>query len=427
MTAQVTLLNGLGVALASDSAVTFGGKVLNSSEKIFDLALPHKLAVMTSGRADFMGIPWEVILSAWSETLNRPFPKITEYRDSLMKFVRTILPDNAGLNDVEIDHLDSCLIGPGGVLEAARQAMNDFLVPHFQAILEAEDLHVFMGSEDWTPEFRERMTALLTEEVVSEVHTGLLNSVNQRVSRFPVPIDGVKETQARVWIDKYWANLSMTPYDYLESWPSVPGLDVVINEVWAKFILHFDYGSFTAVHFLGFGSMDLFPSGAGIYLSGVVDGVLLKKWEGEAESSGSPRYFFFGQSDAIRTITSGEDYLLIDAAVENTRKTLSDIWDRISDIKAEGLESTREFIKQSMEGETMADDMRRVGDESRRKPFYRAIEMAPILDLAEFAAQLVGVQAASAAMTQDNPTVGGPVDVAVITHRGGFQWIRHTK
>jgi predicted hotdog family 3-hydroxylacyl-ACP dehydratase len=65
------------------------------------------------------------------------------------------------------------------------------------------------------------------------------------------------------------------------------------------------------------------------------------------------------------------------------------------------------------------------GRSKRRDPFYKAIGMSPILDLAEFAAQLVGVQAAFAAMTQENPSVGGTVDVATISHRNGFEWIRH--
>lgn len=69
MTTQVVLMNGLGIALASDSAVTAGGKVLNTSEKVFEMPHPHKLAILSSGRANFMGHPWEVLLSAWADTL----------------------------------------------------------------------------------------------------------------------------------------------------------------------------------------------------------------------------------------------------------------------------------------------------------------------------------------------------------------------
>jgi hypothetical protein len=71
--------------------------------------------------------------------------------------------------------------------------------------------------------------------------------------------------------------------------------------------------------------------------------------------------------------------------------------------------------------QAVADESR----EKRQKPFERALEMSPVRDLADFAGTLVSVQAARAAFTQDNPTVGGPVDVAVITRHEGFQWLRH--
>jgi hypothetical protein len=201
----------------------------------------------------------------------------------------------------------------------------------------------------------------------------------------------------------------------------------MVSQLWSTFVVHADYEGETGLHLLGFGASDLFPSGAGVFMHGVVDGTLIRRFEGESPSQSAPRAFFFGQADEIRNITSGEDNLLINTAVETSKATLSDIYDRISEVMGDEFESTREFIKQSLETGNLEDEMRRAGDKERRQPFYRAIEMAPIVDLAEFAAQLVGVQAASAAMTQDNPSVGGPVDVAINTHRGGFEWIRHSK
>ena len=426
MTAQVALLNGLGVALASDSAVSYGGKVLNSSEKIFELHLPHKVAVLTSGRADFMGIPWEVVLSAWSQTLDRPFVTIADYRESLFKFVRTILPDDGSLTDSEKAYLRSSYWGPTGVFEATRSVLSDAVLPFYQSILGSEDLSDFMADEEWDSEFRDKMTSLLTEEVIEEVRVRLEGFAQSRADLFE-PVPGLKESLARVWVDKYWSEYSRSPYDDFSTWPRVPGLDEWVNDLWSHYIVNADYVGETGLHILGYGSEDLFPSGAGVFFHGVVNGVLLKRFEGVAPSISEPRAFFFGQSDAIRNITSGEDNLLINTAVQTSKRTLTDIYERIAEVEAEGIESTKEYIMQSLERESMADEMRRAGDEERGKPFNRAIEMAPILDLAEFAAQLVGVQAASAAMTQENPSVGGPVDVAVITHRSGFQWIRHAK
>lgn len=426
MTAQVALLNGLGVALASDSAVTYGAKVLNSSEKIFELHMPHKVAVLTSGRADFMGIPWEVVLSAWSQTLDRPLLSINDYRESLYKFIRTFLPDAGGLSEEEKAYLRSSYWGPRGAFEAIKGILGDVLIPHYEALLDAETLQLFMSNEVWTDEFRVQMTSLITAEALAQIQSRFEDKTRER-RQFYEPAPVIKESLARVWIDKYWLEYSRTPSEDLQAWPDIPELDSMVNDLWSTYVLHADYEGESWVNFLGFGSGDLFPSQAGVFMHGVLNGSLIKRFESESPSSSRSRPFFFGQSDAIRNITSGDDNLLIDTAVQTSEKTLSNIYERISDVMVDELESTKEYIKQSLEEGGLAAEMRRAGDTQRQQPFLRAIDMAPIADLAEFAAQLVGVQAASAAMTQDNPSVGGPVDVAIITHRKGFEWVRHTK
>jgi hypothetical protein len=156
-----------------------------------------------------------------------------------------------------------------------------------------------------------------------------------------------------------------------------------------------------------------------------VRGTLIKRWEGYSDSTGGTRNFFFGQDDAISALFRGEDLLLSNTASEANRESLSQIYDKLGESQDETILMTREYVKQSMESDSMKERIMNAGREERQEPFIKAIGMSPILDLAEFSAQLVGVQAAYAAMTQENPSVGGVVDVAIITHKNGFEWIRH--
>lgn len=428
MTTQVALLNGLGIAIASDSAVTSGGKVLNTSEKVFELPMPHKVAVLTSGRADFMGHPWEVVLSAWSATLDAPLASMISYRESLYKFMRTMLPTSASLSDYERSYLMGSYFGPGNVLDKVGQALGDALIPHFRDLLSSEDLEVFMSS-DWTEDFRTQMSSLVTIEMMKDVNVEFDRIIEERAENFREAPD-ISRSQAKVWIDKYWkafeGEASPTEFD-LKVWPRLPGVDEMIFDVHSAFVVHPDYAGESNINLFGFGANDMFPSAAGVYMHGVVSGNLIKRWEGDVEPSGEARAFFFGQSEALDSLTRGNDSLLINAAVANTQKTLTDIYDRLADLPSEEVQTTREYIMQSLEKPELADELKRIGSEEREKPFKRAIGMSPILDLAEFASQLVGLQAAYAAMTQDNPSVGGFVDVATITHRRGFEWIRHKR
>jgi hypothetical protein len=66
MTTEIAVLNRLGVALATDSAVTISGggtkKVFDSADKLFELSCIHRVAIMVNGNMDCFGVPWEIIV-----------------------------------------------------------------------------------------------------------------------------------------------------------------------------------------------------------------------------------------------------------------------------------------------------------------------------------------------------------------------------
>jgi hypothetical protein len=72
MTAEVGVMNRLGVALAADSAVSIGydaGKIWTSADKLFQLTHAAPVGVMIYGNADFVGIPWETIVKEYRRKL----------------------------------------------------------------------------------------------------------------------------------------------------------------------------------------------------------------------------------------------------------------------------------------------------------------------------------------------------------------------
>jgi hypothetical protein len=425
LTTQVVLMNGLGVALASDSAVTAGGKVMNTSEKVFELSSPHRVAVLSSGRAEFMGHPWEVLLSAWAGSLESPLATMEDYRESLYRFLRTILPSGAHLSGQELDYINEGYWGERNVYSSMQELLERVFVPFYEAVLSPEDLASFMTNGTWDEKFKARMTKALTKDILKQFDSEFESVKNARQSEY-VAAENVSNAQARVWVDRYWSWYELEPADAnFGSWPIIPTLNEKVKELQSVHLVHADYRGESNINLVGFGADDLFPSAAGVFFHGVIGGVVIKRFEGALTPSAEPRHVFFGQSDAITALTSGEDHLLTSTAVETAKKTLSDVYERLSDITDERAMMAREYLRESLETDNLADEMKRAGNERRLKPFTKAISMSPIIDLAEFAAQLVGVQAASAAMTQENPSVGGFVDVAVITHRRGFEWVRH--
>ena len=90
MTAIVAVLNKHAVAIAADSAVTMGDthKVVNSANKIFTLSKYHPVAIMTYSNAEFMGVPWDIIIKEYRRVLkDKSFNTVKEYAKDFIKFI----------------------------------------------------------------------------------------------------------------------------------------------------------------------------------------------------------------------------------------------------------------------------------------------------------------------------------------------------
>src|SRR5262249_30117043 len=92
MTAEIALMNRSAVALAADSAVTIetasGVKVYNSINKLFMLSKHHPVGIMIYGAADFMDVPWELIIKLYRERLDgRSFDTLSRYAQDFVQFV----------------------------------------------------------------------------------------------------------------------------------------------------------------------------------------------------------------------------------------------------------------------------------------------------------------------------------------------------
>lgn len=90
MTAEIAVMNKNGIALAADSAVTVAGrKVYNSANKLFTLSKHHPIGVLIYGSADMNGIPWELIIKEFREQLRKTeYDSIDEYGTHFQQFLR---------------------------------------------------------------------------------------------------------------------------------------------------------------------------------------------------------------------------------------------------------------------------------------------------------------------------------------------------
>ena len=92
MTAEIALLNTQAVALAADSAVTIQHetklKVRPTANKIFLLSKYSPIAVMIYDQAELVGVPWETLVKACREDLgSKSLSTVQEYANHLFRFI----------------------------------------------------------------------------------------------------------------------------------------------------------------------------------------------------------------------------------------------------------------------------------------------------------------------------------------------------
>nr|WP_315020169.1 hypothetical protein [uncultured Aminipila sp.] len=94
MTAQIGIFNKKAIALATDSAVTLMAgkrlKVFNTAEKLFELIPGVPIGIMIYNNAEFMSIPYEVLIKQYKKEVgNIRLNTLEEYNNSFLQFLRT--------------------------------------------------------------------------------------------------------------------------------------------------------------------------------------------------------------------------------------------------------------------------------------------------------------------------------------------------
>lgn len=95
MTCEVVVANKNGLALAADSAVTLGPqrKVYHSAEKLFRLSESEPVAIMTYGAAEMMGVPWDTIIKIYRKGLGaRRYDYVAQYAEDFLRFLESANP-----------------------------------------------------------------------------------------------------------------------------------------------------------------------------------------------------------------------------------------------------------------------------------------------------------------------------------------------
>ncbi len=209
-------------------------------------------------------------------------------------------------------------------------------------------------------------------------------------------------------------------------------LKKIVGSLFSKFPEGIEKGGISGAVIAGFGEKDIFPSLESFHLEGVVYNKLKykrhisQKIDFQTTASLIP----FAQSEMVAIFMEGVDPSYRDVEESYLSKIFSEYAVIIVDnIKGYTIEE-KEKLKRKLVGigkEILKDLGKKLGDyieETYSSPVTTVISMLPKDELAAMAESLVNLTSFKRKVTMESETVGGPIDVAVISKGDGFIWIK---
>ncbi len=422
MTSEIVLMNRQAVAMAADSAVTISGdrylKTYQSVDKLFPLVDGQPVAVMIYNNAEIMSTPWETVISLYREQARgRPLATISAYAEDFMEF----LSGNPDLFPAE--HQDTEFFKVVAVV--------------FTILAEEFDYQVQKFQQSKAGAVRDHLSAMF-EFVVGQLHADYQRCADDTprgdLACFP---GGMSEQVRRRYgneIDQLIGSLLgslKNEYSGLAFSEETKGR---LREI-AVFAVTKDafFEHYTGVVFAGFGAREKFPSMRSYLTSSVILGILKRKRDRQADISADsgPVFQPFAQDRMIRTFLTGMDQHLRMFIYGETLKLSSGLVTDVVSSTPNLTDAQRNTIYQNYSQNNLRHALheffRSVDNYQyavHTRPILRAINSLPKKELGETAASLIKLNSFQQKVMNSIETVGGPIDVAVITRNGGLEWKR---
>lgn len=208
--------------------------------------------------------------------------------------------------------------------------------------------------------------------------------------------------------------------------------DVFVDALFGIMMADFSpYLNYTGLVFWGYGETDLFPSYYEYHVDLAFDNHLKHVLTSEYEVSNNCNACVapFAQTDVANTVVRGVDPSLRTTIIDGLRGRFdnfrNDIVDELAKVSApQQLIDVLNGIDIDDKVKPIIDDFDKYISDHYTDKLLETVAMLSKEDLADMAESLVKMTCLKRHVTTDEETVGGPVDVAVITKGDGFIWIK---
>jgi len=409
MTAEIAVANSSGVALAADSAVTISGplgeKIYNTVNKLFRPTDIAPVGAMVFNAAIYGAVPWETLFKSYRERYgNQQFSTLEEHASDF------------------IDYLSEIPQSVDGQFAIVHELMYAYSVL-------ANQLNNWAKTEFENGECKEIAANQVAKKLVSLAETLLEHQKKATLfegltgrTRFPSLLTSQFDKLLEQVAHRFFSEDILSPMFLSLS------RDLAI-EIARR---GNSSGAETGVVVAGFGADEMLPSIVSFDIRAPIDGLLRRRaMRVRRLAAGSDAVIApYAQIDFVQTYMDGIHPALSRFIGDRTVSTIQKVADTILDAVAHKL-STKE--KQRLEqaiGKGVSELVNALNHETQQwqaknisGPTVEAVRHLPLSELASLAESMVTTTALRRRISLGPETVGGAVDVAVVSKGDGLIWI----
>ena len=414
MTAEVAILNREAVALAADSAVTLMGledlKIYNAN-KLFALSSIEPVAVMIYGSGYFGPVPWETI--------------VKEYRRKFASSSHSTVDDYAS---EFIEYLGAFVKYIDQVSQARVTAMSEL-----QGVQWMVQNRIRMAESMGNPFKEDELQSLVLECIEERIKNIKRNDPDAEIS---ASLAGKQiNTAIDDWMDFAKKLLGHLPINK----KIVQRARVMVRAAIMSVPLHSWNPWRSGVVVTGFGTDQLFPALSHYLVDGVIaEKVRVRHLDSEEISEQrSASIRAFAQGDMVTTFMEGVDpyYTRLLNSYRAAREHFYDemvvnLVQYYDSYMGSSLPSAKrsdlleKMKKMRVDGFKKLDSQINAYRDDHPEQILAIVKWLPKEDLSEMAEALVNLTSFKRRVTPEAETVGGPIDVAVISKGDGLIWIK---
>ena len=405
MTAIVGILNKQAVAVAADSAVTVGGgvKIYNTANKIFNLAKGCPVGIAIYGNAALNGcVPWEVVIKMYRKHIGtNKFPLLSDYAKDFFDYVTTYSQKYISEDDA-LKVLKGSLLQFWDVVIAQGLRENEannapIAKPALPILLDKlTKLVARLKKEKIFPEFKD-----LKQDDYYVANNDVLDIIKDQITK-----NGGK------WKEDFEAIVKECLYRV-----AVTNNPLTLSTI-------------SGVAIFGYGEEEIYPS---LHQQQVYNRVLNKQRiatipdNNSISESNDASICPMAQRDVIETFIEGVSNTIkntfLDATASAIKKTVNDLSVVIKPYNP-GLADAIKVMDYSAIVSQYRNEINEIIRREQISPLIGTIASMGKEDIADLAENLIYMTSMKRHVSPFAETVGGPIDVAIISKGDGFIWAK---